>query len=153
MRETVGNVSAVPRPRMTRTITSSSREKPAARGGVSVMRVLSAVLGKRTASRPYMQEVRPRTQATQVAGVLVPAAGLSSGGSYTARDPLALRPAVTGGLPSGTELRIEARQKPRLLSGRARRQCLKHTTALHYALFTAKCGTRQSGGETPAARL
>src|ERR1043166_5349320 len=36
--------------------------------------------------------------------ILVPAAGLSHGGTYTARDPLALRPAVTGGLPSGTEL-------------------------------------------------
>jgi len=72
-----------------------------------------------------MQEVRPRTQATRVAGVLVPAAGLSPGGSYTARDPLALRPAVTGGLPSGTELRIEARQKPRLLWGRAWRQSLE----------------------------
>src|SRR5207302_2846258 len=100
---------------------------------------LSAVLGKRTASRPCMQEERPRTQATQVAGVLVPAAGLSPGGSYTARDPLALRPAVTGGLPSGTELHVEARQKLRLVPGRAQCQRLKHTNALHCALFTAKC--------------
>src|SRR5207248_4232094 len=150
----VGNVIAVAMPMRPRTITSSSREKPAARGGGNSMPSPFGRPGKANGLAPVHaggEAADPACLASP--GVLGPAAGLSPSGTYTARDPLALRPAVTGGLPSGTELHSEARQKLRLLSGRARRQYLKHTTALHYALFTAKCGTRQSGGETPAARL
>src|SRR5438477_5720068 len=100
---------------MASTMDSSSSVKPAALRGVIAIPSPFRPPGKANGLAPVHAGGEAADLGPICGRVLVPAAGLSRGGTYTARDPLALRPAVTGGLPSGTELRIEARQKVRLL--------------------------------------
>src|SRR6266480_1988264 len=137
---------------MARMIDSSSREKPAARGGAIAMRVLSAVLGKRTASRPCMQEVRPRTPGDSGRRR---SSSLQRGCLRAAPAPREIPWLCVP--PSPAVCPLERSYKARRGKNYAscedvhERRCLERTNTSHYALFTAKCHAKQSGGENPAA--
>src|SRR5438270_10300824 len=98
-----------------------------------------------------MQEVRPRTSAPVVAG----SSSLQRGCLRAVPTPREIPWLCVP--PSPAVCPLERSYKARRGKNYAscedvhERRCLERTNASHYALFTAKCHAKQSGGENPAA--
>src|SRR2546421_1216667 len=148
----VGNVIAVAMPMRPRTITSSSSEKPAACGGGNSMPSPFGRPGKANGLAPVHAGgeaadhlvTRRRGSSSLQRGCLraVPA---------PREIPWLCVPPSPAVCPLERSYTVGGGKNYASCGDMHKRRCLERKQISHYALFTAKCNAKQSGGENPAA--